>query len=93
MNSIKVILIIVCISFLTPLYSSFEDDITADRCFTDQTSLTIFDYSDLSINNGLLYAHGGGLNKCGCHFNRKTNECHCHRNTGCGCECQPSSCS
>jgi hypothetical protein len=37
--------------------------------------------------------HGGGTNKCGCHFNRTTGECHCHRPTGvCGCECQPSSC-
>ncbi len=37
-------------------------------------------------------AHGGGLNKCGCHFNRKTGECHCHRPTGCGCTCQPARC-
>lgn len=37
--------------------------------------------------NGL--AHGGGLNKCGCHMNRKTNTCHCHRapRGGCGPEC------
>lgn len=21
--------------------------------------------------------HGGGLNACGCHFNRKTGGCHC----------------
>lgn len=34
-------------------------------------------------------AHGGGLNHCGCHFNRKTSECHCHRDRDCGCECQP----
>jgi len=37
--------------------------------------------------------HGGGLNKCGCHFNRKTGECHCHRPRGCGCSCQPPTCS
>jgi hypothetical protein len=37
-------------------------------------------------------AHGGGLNACGCHFNRRTGQCHCHRSRGCGCECQPSSC-
>lgn len=36
--------------------------------------------------------HSGGLNKCGCHFNRKTGECHCHQTRGCGCECQPASC-
>lgn len=29
--------------------------------------------------------HGGGLNSCGCHFNRKTGECHCHRAPACGC--------
>ena len=36
--------------------------------------------------------HGGGLNACGCHFNRKTGECHCHRPRACGCACQPSNC-
>lgn len=36
--------------------------------------------------------HGGGLNTCGCHFNRKTGECHCHRSYGCGCKCQPAAC-
>lgn len=36
--------------------------------------------------------HGGGLNACGCHFNRKTGECHCHQARGCGCECQPAGC-
>lgn len=36
--------------------------------------------------------HGGGLNTCGCHFNRKTNECHCHQDLACGCECQPARC-
>lgn len=37
-------------------------------------------------------AHGGGLNACGCHHNRKTGECHCHQPRGCGCPCQPSTC-
>jgi len=36
--------------------------------------------------------HGGGLNVCGCHFNRKTGECHCHRPHGCGCACQAATC-
>lgn len=45
----------------------------------------------LAIPSG-AFAHGGGLNQCGCHFNRKTGDCHCHRNTGCGCSCQPSGC-
>src|SRR5438445_11360176 len=38
-------------------------------------------------------AHGGGLNACGCHFDRKTGECHCHRPSECGCECEPAWCS
>lgn len=25
------------------------------------------------------FAHGGGLNKQGCHHNRKTGDYHCHR--------------
>lgn len=36
--------------------------------------------------------HGGGLNACGCHFNRKLGTCHCHRDRGCGCTCQSSAC-
>ena len=28
---------------------------------------------------GLAIAHGGGLNKDGCHNNRKTGDYHCHR--------------
>ena len=36
--------------------------------------------------------HGGGLNRCGCHFNHKTGSCHCHQARGCGCECEPASC-
>jgi len=50
---------------------------------------TIFSLAVLFIfsMNGL--AHGGGLNKCGCHMDRKTNTCHCHRAPygGCGDEC------
>lgn len=36
--------------------------------------------------------HGGGLNACGCHFNRKSGACHCHHDYGCGCACQPARC-
>jgi pimeloyl-ACP methyl ester carboxylesterase len=36
-----------------------------------------------------VLADGGGLNACGCHFNRKTGECHCHRPRTCGCACEP----
>lgn len=41
---------------------------------------------------GEFLEHGGGLNACGCHFNRKTGDCHCHQPRGCGCACQPASC-
>ncbi len=40
-----------------------------------------------------ILEHGGGLNGCGCHFNRKTGECHCHRGGGCGCACEAPSCA
>jgi hypothetical protein len=39
-----------------------------------------------------MLEHGGGLNGCGCHFNRKTGECHCHRARGCGCVCESPTC-
>jgi hypothetical protein len=29
--------------------------------------------------SGAVFAHGGGLNKDGCHNNRKTGDYHCHR--------------
>jgi hypothetical protein len=45
---------------------------------------------DAAIDDAL--EHGGGLNACGCHFNRKTGACHCHQDRGCGCECQPARC-
>jgi hypothetical protein len=34
-------------------------------------------------------AHGGGLNKCGCHIDHRYNTCHCHQAPygGCGPEC------
>lgn len=37
------------------------------------------------------FDHGGGLNACGCHGGKKG--CHCHRPGGCGCACEPASCS
>ena len=41
---------------------------------------------------GTAWAHGGGLNKCGCHVKHATGECHCHQDRGCGCSCQPAHC-
>ena len=31
------------------------------------------------LMSGALFAHGGGLDKKGCHTNHKTGEYHCHR--------------
>ena len=31
------------------------------------------------MTSGLLWSHGGGLNKDGCHNERKTGGYHCHR--------------
>ncbi len=42
--------------------------------------------------SGPAFAHDRALNPCGCHFNRRTGECHCHRPRGCGCACEPASC-
>lgn len=33
----------------------------------------------LPVVMGNAWAHGGGLNKDGCHNNRKTGDYHCHR--------------
>lgn len=40
-----------------------------------------------------MLAHGGGLNRCGCHFDRRAGTCHCHQARACGCECEPGRCS
>jgi hypothetical protein len=39
----------------------------------------------LFLGAGLLNAHGGGLDRNGGHYNRKTGVYHCHR-CPCGCE-------
>lgn len=35
-----------------------------------------------SIPHSTTFAHGGGLNRDGCHTNRKTGDYHCHRGPG-----------
>jgi hypothetical protein len=53
-------------------------------------------WSNVSAGDGAVVGdeieHGGGLNKCGCHVNHKTGDCHCHQDLGCGCACQPAHC-
>lgn len=35
------------------------------------------------------YFHGGGTDKCGCHYNRKTGVYHCHTRKKRGGDCPP----
>jgi len=93
MNILKIFFVIVVLSSFNPFLNNLDESIVLDSCLSNQSDLTIFEPRIVVDSVDFLFAHGGGLNKCGCHFNRKTNECHCHRNKGCGCECQPSSCS
>lgn len=74
---------------LSPLLlasASLGEGSTAGSCRTAHGSGPAWVATDDEV------AHGGGLNACGCHFNRKTGECHCHQARGCGCACQPPSC-
>lgn len=41
--------------------------------------LTLFVFALTVAIPDPAYAHGGGLNKEGCHSNRKTGDYHCHR--------------
>lgn len=93
------VFIIAFIFIYPPTYTNFRDYEHHNKNYIMMNSYLPemeFTNSD-DINEPLLmmpmYAHGGGLNSCGCHFNRKTGECHCHRDYGCGCECQPSRCN
>ena len=55
----------------------------------NEMRLTVLLFASLVVSSMNVLGHGGGLNKCGCHMNRKTNTCHCHRapRGGCGPEC------
>lgn len=61
-------------------------------CLALTSSLGAADAPIGCLASPALVAHGGGLNACGCHFNRKTGDCHCHQPRGCGCPCQPAGC-
>ncbi len=92
----RLILLVFVFSLVIPMSSSIVD---VDNNYPiSKVEFSIHDLTpdhdlfDTSIFQAPLYAHGGGLNSCGCHFNRKTGECHCHRDWGCGCECESGSC-
>ena len=70
-NILRVLTILTVLSFLSPFYYNFNEKNPSDSCFSDQSSLNIFEPITFTESADFLYAHGGGLNKCGCHFNRK----------------------
>lgn len=62
-------------------------------CQGDEEKPSAIDLIDVAwLNETDDLFHGGGLNACGCHFNRRTGQCHCHQQRGCGCSCQPAGC-
>lgn len=77
--------------------SMFTSEAGTSSSYYDSTTLASVDplggLAKLSGDFGEALEHGGGLNGCGCHFNRKTGECHCHRSYGCGCTCEPPACA
>lgn len=85
---------VVLLIFTLPVFSYAPGvDLTGDNFAIEACTKDAFGGFAVPLGEeAVLFAHGGGLNKCGCHFNRKTGECHCHRDRGCGCECEPSRC-
>lgn len=81
-NSMTMLLLLTTLPFLNASGSSVSTSLVSARCAIVPTT----EGTDMEP------MHGGGLNACGCHFNRKTGECHCHQSRGCGCECEPASC-
>lgn len=62
-------------------HQEFEMIVAKARSLTNERFL----YQKLGLD---MAEHSGGLNKCGCHFDHKTGDCHCHQATGiCGCAC------
>lgn len=43
-----------------------------------------------ALGSGVAHAHGGGLNREGCHTNRATGEYHCHRGANAPVRAQPA---
>ncbi|MGE0785962.1 MAG: hypothetical protein AB7S26_09760 [Sandaracinaceae bacterium] len=62
------------------------------RFLTAGLAASIALLAGIALGEGRAEAHGGGLNRCGCHHVRRTGECHCHQDRGCGCECEPDRC-
>lgn len=56
----------------------------SDRRYTSRLLAVV-----LVLGTGVVHAHGGGLNREGCHTNRATGEYHCHRGTNAPSQVQP----
>jgi len=48
-------------------------------CRSRKDFLWVLIVTSVAMATPLLYAHGGGLDKYGCHNNRKVGNYHCHR--------------
>jgi hypothetical protein len=81
----------ICIAAIVALPCQANEDTTNRIAEPFQICSINDELMKLNIENTAT-EHGGGLNACGCHFNRKTGECHCHQARSCGCSCQPATC-
>ena len=83
----SILRVIVLLALPTPVLAIAGGVTCSDASELEQIAL-----SERDATSEEALEHGGGLNVCGCHFNRKTGVCHCHQRHGCGCECEPASC-
>ncbi|HET7832537.1 MAG TPA: hypothetical protein VFK88_06185 [Gallionella sp.] len=92
MQFIKAFACAMCLMVFVSL-PSFAEEQEITQVTANIFNICSVDYEKLPpTEKSVDLEHGGGLNACGCHFNRKTGECHCHRPRACGCACQPSTC-
>jgi len=51
--------------------------------------ITSTTFAFILLFTGISFAHGGGTDKCGCHYNRDTGLYHCHTRKQIGGDCPP----
>jgi hypothetical protein len=51
--------------------------------------IIIIGFAVLLTTTAIGFAHGGGTDDCGCHYNRDTLEYHCHKRKKVGGGCPP----